>query len=114
MSHGKIDQHNTNRCGIGMPNPILCAGVAGVRSMPRACSLGGEDVLMEMSSDVSAVRDFWRVMSSGAHAQLVGPPPGPPRCRPRIRPFSTIKEVRSPGAEVHFRVRHCMLQSWSL
>lgn len=90
--HIRIDRHDTDQYGIGMPNPLVRAGVAGVRSMPRACSLGGEDVLMEMSSDVSAVRDFWRVMSSGAHAQL-GPPPGPPRCRPRIRPFSTIKEV---------------------
>lgn len=69
--------------------------------MQRTCSgLSGEDVLMEMSSDVSAVRDFWRVMSSGAHMQLHAVALGAPRPRPRIRPFHSIKEVRFPSRVV--------------
>lgn len=59
--------------------------------MQSACPIGaaGEDVLMEMAPSVSAVRDFWRVMSSGGL-----PAPSPGRPGPRIRPFSSIKEVR--------------------
>lgn len=47
---------------------------------------------MEMGSDVSAVRDFWRVMSAGLPAPPSGVGAGRPR--PHIRPFGSIKEVR--------------------
>lgn len=55
---------------------------------------GGEDILMEMGCDVSAVRDFWRVLSSGHATPPSGVGVGRPR--PRVRPFGSIKEVRLP------------------